>query len=509
MEFGLRRARRRIAHEYRDSSSLSPEQMMSQELYYHIAESMLYNALFLGHVLSLLAIIYQSYNATLLRWSNSNIAESMGRAIARLRQLRNRCKDSLDRLYISLIWIISYGELAWIYAEDLSIYVRRRNRFHPPRNRTINAISRRDCFTFFRIHPNQLRLLYRHWRIPDQFRLPNRRVFSGEECFLIYLHHIMNGTPYTSMARSDFGGDPRSFTYMWTAMNDHLYENFFHKISGTSLSQWLPHQVDHFRSLIHNALQDGAIQVTRHDADGDVAEQELILLDFPFETFRIFGFMDDTGIPTARPDDEARRRGEVLVDTQRSFYSGYFSSHGLKCQVVYFPNGLIGSAFITEMRQNDNGVQNISGLNNYMLQLLEGRFIGGLLPAIYCDGIFRLLATIVPRFVGNITQEQRLLNIRMASVRQIIEHVFADHHTWFRLFWVPHYLRLMIQGPQIRRTSLNSFFIQNCFYCLNGSRSRYFGQLPPTLQEYLPLDEVLLPPPAVDLGDVWNFRAQE
>ena len=502
LQFGIRQARRRTAHEYRDSSSLTPAQIMNQEIYYHTAESMLYSAFFLGHILALLTTLYQSYNATLLRWMNSSMAASIERSIERVRLFVNRCRDSRDRLYLAMIWIVAYGELAWLYAEDLSIFVRRPHRFQPPRNRTIDEISRSDCFAFFRIHPNQLRSLYRQWRIPDQFRSPNRHIFSGEECFIIFLYHIMNGTPFTNMARQEFGGDPRYFTYMWNAMNDHLYETFYHKISGTSLSQWVPHQVNHFRRLIHSALQDGAIERTRRDDNGDVAEQEIIRLDFLLETFRIIGFLDDTGIPTARPD-----RGDEDVDVQRAFYSGYFSSHGLKCQVVYFPNGMIGSAFITEMRQNDNGVQNISGLNNYLLRLLQntGLVFGGLPPALYCDGIFGVLATIVPRFVGNITQEQRLLNMRMSSVRQIIEHVFADHYTLFRLFWVPHYLRLMVQGPQVRKLALNSFFIQNCFSCLNGTRSRYFGQLPPTLEEYIPLEEILEPPPAVDLGNIWEF----
>ena len=48
----------------------------------------------------------------------------------------------------------------------------------------------------------------------------------------------------------------------------------------------------------------------------------------------------------------------------------------------------------------------------------------------------------------------------------------------------------------------------NCHYCLDGTRSRYFGYAPPTLEEYLPLDEELQPPP-VDLGDVWDFHATE
>jgi hypothetical protein len=45
----------------------------------------------------------------------------------------------------------------------------------------------------------------------------------------------------------------------------------------------------------------------------------------------------------------------------------------------------------------------------------------------------------------------------------------------------------------------------NCHYCLDGTRSRFFGHTTPTLKEYLPLDEQLFPPPAVDLGEVYNF----
>ena len=168
---------------------------------------------------------------------------------------------------------------------------------------------------------------------------------------------------------------------------------------------------------------DGAIEETRTDENGNVVEQAINFMDFDINTFRVFGFLDDTSLPTARPGDSARRRGDFVTDVQRSFYSGYFSDHGLKCQLVHLPNGLIGSVFITELRQNDNGVQNMSGLNNYLLQLLRGTGLGGaaggLLPALYCDGIFGLNATIIPRYV-NPTPRDRLLNIRFASVRQIV-----------------------------------------------------------------------------------------
>ena len=45
----------------------------------------------------------------------------------------------------------------------------------------------------------------------------------------------------------------------------------------------------------------------------------------------------------------------------------------------------------------------------------------------------------------------------------------------------------------------------NCYYCLDGTRGGYFRHIPPTLQEYLPLDEELEPPPAVELEDTYDY----
>jgi hypothetical protein len=73
---------------------------------------------------------------------------------------------------------------------------------------------------------------------------------------------------------------------------------------------------------------------------------------------------------------------------QHAFYSGYLHCHGLKAQVVYLLIGLVGSVFITELCQNNNGVLNMSGLNDYLCWLLSGYSIRGLLPCLYCDGIF-------------------------------------------------------------------------------------------------------------------------
>jgi hypothetical protein len=293
-----------------------------------------------------------------------------------------------------------------------------------------------------------------------------------------------------------FGGDARDFSKMFHLIIDHLYWTFYNKISGTSLTQWIPVDFHRCRQLIFDAVSSGAIEETE-TMNGVVTQRTLIRHHFEFDSFRPFGFLDDFAIPTARPDGTDE-------NTQRAFYSGYLRSHGLKAQVAYLPIGIIGSVFITELPQNDSGVQNMSGLNNYLVELLSGHLVGRLFPCLYCDGIFRLLATILPRFV-NPSEEQQLLNMRMSSLREIIEHVFADHRNRFHLFEVPSQLHLFNNGVKVRRMCLVSFFILNCYYCIDGTRCEYFGQIPPTLEDYLPTDELLFPPPAVQLGDVWDF----
>ena len=49
------------------------------------------------------------------------------------------------------------------------------------------------------------------------------------------------------------------------------------------------------------------------------------------------------------------------------------------------------------------------------------------------------------------------------------------------------------------------FFILNYYYCVNSLRAEYFNATPHPLEEYILLDEQLDPPPAVNLGTVWDY----
>ena len=73
---------------------------------------------------------------------------------------------------------------------------------------------------------------------------------------------------------------------------------------------------------------------------------------------------------------------------------------------------MIGSIFICSLRHNDNGVQNLSGLNDYLVSILSPLYQNGnnsVYPALYGDGIFATLATIMRPYPSP-NHEQKIVN---------------------------------------------------------------------------------------------------
>ena len=216
-------------------------------------------------------------------------------------------------------------------------------------NRLLDDISEEDCYIWFALNRANMRLIFLHGRVPDTLRNPtNRAVYSGQTCFLVWLYHLRKGLPFTEMARFVFGGDPRRLSEMSYLFTDYWYNLFYNKISGYSLDQWIPSKLDLCRELIFRSLSDGVIEEIELE-NGQVVNSQWIQHTFDFDSFRIFGFLDDFAMPAARPGGLATRLYGFMVDIQRSFYSGYLPDHGYKAQVVFLPIGLIGSIFITEI----------------------------------------------------------------------------------------------------------------------------------------------------------------
>ena len=160
---------------------------------------------------------------------------------------------------------------------------------------------------------------------------------------------------------------------------------------------------------------------------------------------------------------------------------------------------MIGSVFICSIRHNDNGVQNLSGLNEYLVQILQplySRNGRNVFPALYGDGIFTPLAAIM-RPYQNPNEEQRIVNTRFSSLREDIEHKFSQIfslYTILRAFWRH---QLFLNAADVRKLFFNCLFISNCYTCFNESRNQAFNLRAPTIQQWLPLDEELVPAPEI------------
>lgn len=228
-----------------------------------------------------------------------------------------RIKEALDYICIAVSWITCYIEMLYLDIEDKIYYQHRLHRFNEPTMRSINNIEDdNQSESMFGFKRNELVMLYQHWRLPQEFLVQNRR-FSSEEAMLLFLFYIRSGMAFTRMT-TIFGGDPRVFTYYIRAITDHLYHNFYHKLSGDSMRQWVPH-ITQFRGAIWDKLLDGLVNESTEDGNTDDNWEVWV----PFATFRIFGWLDDTDMATNHPRPawiiHNNQQNEVR-DTQQAFY---------------------------------------------------------------------------------------------------------------------------------------------------------------------------------------------
>jgi hypothetical protein len=143
---------------------------------------------------------------------------------------------------------------------------------------------------------------------------------------------------------------------------------------------------------------------------------------------------------------------------------------------------------------NDNGILNLSGLADYLMSILQpiASGIGNFFPAVYGDGIFAVSATVFGRYRTPLSDWEEVVNIRMASLRVCIEHCFSSYFNLFKLLKTTRQMSVLRTSADKLRLCTVCFFLLNCHTCMNGSATNTaFGTVPPSIEEYLPVDEVL------------------
>ena len=217
----------------------------------------------------------------------------------------NRIIDAKNVMILLASILFSIAYCKFLDFEDRMFYIRRPNRFSPERNRNFDSFCPRACYRDCRFHKRHLRKIKKHWRIPDVCRY-NDRDHTGEECILIFLATIGTGMTYVQLSDCIFGGDPRRFSDMFRFVVCHLYDNFRHKITGNSLSLWLPHNVEIFIQAVNRRLERTAVEVLSTDAAGNVTRR-LVQDLFDYRNARVMGLIDCLGQGTARLRDQRQR----------------------------------------------------------------------------------------------------------------------------------------------------------------------------------------------------------
>ena len=131
-QYGIHRSRQDTSIANCDSSSLSPAQIMEQEVYYASAEEAISRSLHLAQLLCLLLISYHHYSTMIDNWQR--VGNVMADAITSVRDKVHHLRIATDRLLFLMSWVRAYGEMSLLYAEDLLIDIRRQIRFQPKRS---------------------------------------------------------------------------------------------------------------------------------------------------------------------------------------------------------------------------------------------------------------------------------------------------------------------------------------------------------------------------------------
>jgi hypothetical protein len=81
----------------------------------------------------------------------------------------------------------------------------------------------------------------------------------------------------------------------------------------------------------------------------------------------------------------------------------------------------------------------------------------------------------------------------MSGIRQSIELMYSQLFNLFCLLQTKWQIKIFRDATLAYHLGVISFFILNCYTCLNGSPcNSMFNSFAPSIQEYLPLDEELV-----------------
>ena len=145
------------------------------------------------------------------------------------------------------------------------------------------------------------------------------------------------------------------------------------------------------------------------------------------------------------------------------------------------------SIFGSSIRENDDGVINVSELNHHLERIMPR--VGDFKVAAHGDAICNDRSCIVGR-VNKRSKDawRKLIDKQLGRKQSSVENSFADLHNCAGLLSNKKKHKLLKQGEKAMKVSLVTFFSFNCRSSFNGnSTSSRFGLQLPSLEQCIPL----------------------
>ncbi len=145
IEYGIQRTQRNYAWVYHDSSSLTPAQILEQEVYYQSAKDSLYDCIQIIQMFSLISFCLQALQSIIQLFQYFH-QTPLTYSLHFCQEFSAKLKKAIHHLMFLLSWIISYGEIAILCAEYLTVVICCCNQFSPHQYHHIDEIDCRLCY---------------------------------------------------------------------------------------------------------------------------------------------------------------------------------------------------------------------------------------------------------------------------------------------------------------------------------------------------------------------------
>lgn len=337
----------------------------------------------------------------------------------------------------------------------------------------IDDFSDNFILTNFRFkNKDQLHSLIHYFRFPERIKSSIGEQFTADEVLLSGLYRLHYPNRFVDVGWINiFGFDEQKASaccllFYFFMINNWSYLLFDH------LEYWY-HYFPYCNNAIHSKLTE-------------------LGCNLPFASeqngFRIFGFIDNTIISTARPGGgpssegvNARRKDPLI---QRAFYNGWKKQHGIKFQTLDLPNGL--NAHIVgpfSCRKNDLFLLRDSQINQKLSDLQTNNLIQ---YKVYGDSAYMVLndTHIRARYpTEGITPQQTIENKVLSKCRESIEWNYGQLKEMWSFIDFKKNLKLL-KSP-IGVVCVCAMILRNAYVTMNGNiTSTYFNYQPPTLEDW-------------------------